>query len=237
MSIRNYDEDVEYNLNNCFDESGKFVNSEDYKDPDYSTYHSIVVVPKILISKNGEENTEIKVGMTSDGLISAKKLEKYTLDGVSEKDLYILFRMEMKNCLVWPSRTWSINQARRSLGNDDRLDMLLCDIAEFYSISKDYDNITAEFISKVYEKLPNTAGAFLNMPTLVWLSGFRDFNDFIIKRELEAFVNEDKEEKNYLAVKWDEYYEELLKRTVAYKKNHDLPIPESIRRKYDDSKK
>jgi len=55
MSIRNYDEDVEYNLNNCFDKSGKFVKSEKYKDPDYSTYHSIVVVPKILISKNGEK--------------------------------------------------------------------------------------------------------------------------------------------------------------------------------------
>ncbi len=235
MSIRNYDDDVKYNLDNCFDESGNFVNSEDYKDPDYSTYHSIVVVPKILISKNGEENAEIKVGMTSDGLISVKKLEKYTIDGISEKDLYILFRMGMKNFLVWPSRTWSINQARRSLGNDDRLDMLLCDIAEFYYISKDYDNITAEFISKVYEKLPNTAGAFLNMPTLVWFSGFRDFNEFIIKRKLEEFVK--KEDNNFIAVEWDEYYEELIKRTIAYKMKNGLPIPESIRRKYDDSKK
>lgn len=132
----------------------------------------------------------------------------------------------MRECLIWPSRTWSINQARRSLGNDDRLDYLLKDIYNFYEIAKKNSNcLSTEFIKEVNEKLPKTANAFLNMPTLLWLSSFSSFKDFIDSRGLEDYVDLDSDGK-YEAKIWDNYYLSLYTRTKQYRNSHKINLPE-----------
>ena len=146
---------------------------------------------------------------------------------LSEKDLYAFFRQgKMSKCLIWPSRTWSINQARRSLGNDDRLDYLLKDIHDFYEIANRNSNcLSTKFVKEVNEKLPKTANAFLNMPTLLWLRSFSDFNHFVESRELQDYVDIGNDGKYEVEI-WQNYYLSLYKRTVQYRKSHKMYLLE-----------
>ena len=218
----NYDDVVKNNLENCFDKDGLYFDKgRNYIDPDCYTYQEKWITPKIIIP---QKNEQFLIGFRSDALFSRTKFSKINrsdMGNESDKELYKLFRENMGNCLVWPSRTWSINQARRSLGNDDRLDLLLQDINTFYNICDRYnaEGLSAEFINEIIAEIPKTCYAFLNMPTLIWLCSFSNFKDFIEKCNLKFFVDE--EEHGYVTNKWDNYYKNLYERTIRYKEDRN----------------
>ena len=227
-----YDGAVLNNLDKCFNENGEFVDHQDYIDPDDFTYNEEEISPCIIFfNKSKDEKQTFTIGFKADGLLSIKKLNKVkkAIDNsdmdesekeLTQKDLYAFFRQDMQECLIWPSRTWSINQARRSLGNDDRLDYLLKDIQCFYEIAnRSSDCLSTEFIHEIYEKLPNTANAFLNMPTLLWLSRYSDFKGFIEDRKLQDYVTSDN--GNYITEIWQDYYLSLYIRTKKYRERHN----------------
>ena len=216
----NYDCAVKNNLENCFVKNDVFYDKENiYTDPDCYTYQEKWITPKIIIP---QKNERFLIGFRSDALFSKTKFSKINrsdMGNMSDKEIYKLFRENMENCLVWPSRTWSINQARRSLGNDDRLDLLLQDINAFYDICDRYgaEGLSAKLINEIIVNIPQTCYAFLNMPTLIWLCSFSNFRDFIDQCNLKAFVDE--EEYGYVTNKWDNYYKNLYERTICYKEN------------------
>ncbi len=214
--IKTYCDAVQHNLNNCFNKKkGTFINEKRYIDPDNYTYHEVLVIPKIML----DPNEQFSIGIKTDGLLSHGKLMnvyKELEPKVSPKDLYITFRQGMENVLVWPSRTWSINQARRSLGNDDRLDILLMNIECFYVCCDKYNrSLSSGFIKEIMETLPNMCYAFLNMPTLIWLCQYESFTEFIMNRQLSAFVST--KENEYHAFEWENYYKSLYLKTLDYR--------------------
>lgn len=216
-----YDDVVKKNLDTCFDSSGNFI-EDNYQDPDNYSITTEKCLPKIILAdKTNDVVVDIKV--SSDGLISCKKFLNFSFSNLTDKNLYFIFRHGMEKCLQWPIRTWSINQARRSCGNDDRLDLLLVRIQTFYEICNNNMNIglCPKFINEVYSECGKVALAFLNMPALIWLCCYENFNDFIEKRNLKAFVNRDNS-GFYHAVEWANYYDELLVRTKKYRDNNNM---------------
>lgn len=227
-----YDECVESNLNNCFNDKEEISNMNNYKDPDNFSNTVVDICPIIMISNNNdEEKKKFSITLRTDGLISIKKIQLHynnnynnnnttNPDNYSDKKLYSIFRENMGGCLRWPCRTWSINQARRSYGNDDRLDLLLIDIEGFYKLCEKYknDGICANFIKEVYEKIPKAAFAFLNMPTLIWLCSFENFNKFIEENKLQHYVKKIKEK--FTAYEYEDYYKVLLENTKKYRKEY-----------------
>ncbi|MDO5149480.1 MAG: hypothetical protein Q4D76_08820 [Oscillospiraceae bacterium] len=214
-------------MKNCFNKKGEFID-KNYDDPDDYTYGEIFVTPCILFPK---PRTITKIAVKTDGLLSKNKFSKIKavtgLDNITDKEIYFIFRESMNKTLIWPCNTWSINQARRSYGNDDRLDMLLYDIELFYRICNKFNSISTEFINEIYAEInPSGARAFLNMPTLMWLCQYDSFNSFVTNRKLECFVDEDKdtekESVNYKATIWENYYQQLYERTINFRTKNEM---------------
>ena len=217
-----YESIVKQNLNICFSKNGDYLGESQYKDPDNYTNFKENIKPCILFPQT-TASTEIH--FSTDGLLSQTKLIKIPQDDVeykTHKELYFIFRQGMEKCLIWPGRAPSINQARSRLGRDDRLDLLLINIQKFYNICSEFKEISVEFYNRVIQEIPNTAYAFLNIPTLIWLCSFETFNKFIEKQKLKEFVYYDNDFKIYYAQEWTNYYKELFERTIKYRNNNNM---------------
>lgn len=206
-----YNEIVKRNIENNLKE-------EDYKDSD--KYFSEIIKPIICI----EGNAEIEIVMSSDGVCGIKKIKKFSY-GKELIEKYRLLREDMFNCLQWPIHQMSINQMRGFVRIfNDRVDLLLRDIQEFYGIVEN-----ATFSSEIINKIKNNCRlyrAYLNMETFAWLCSFKNFDDFIKRRNLTAFVDYDVFERKYIARVWTkedsnefskEYFDRLCERVKKYK--------------------
>lgn len=197
LAIEKYKKIVGDNLNN--------LKIETYIDPDKFTNYDCEV-------------DGLTINLAQDGLCGFKELIKHSKNIESD---YKLIREGMFDCLVWPSYAMSINQMRY-VKYKDRLDLTLIDIQKFYVIIKSDTQLTPEITAKIFEKC-ELGRAYVFPHTFYWLRSFMNFNNFIKARNLEAFVDKDKN-GNFIANKWTytenfdkEYFDELLKRVKKYK--------------------
>lgn len=204
-----YNDQVKDNIDNW---------GKEYKDPDVveeKTFRPIIFVDNI-------NNETISIKMATDGLCGYKKI-------ASLKD-YEIIRMGKYEALKWPVQSMSINQKRGfSSVFDDRLDMTLIEIENFYKAVEN-EHYSVSSILKIKDSCRAMWSVFLNEPTLMWLCSFANFSEFVIANNLQVFVKEKKENVEYEAVKWTneegekarqfskEYYTELIKRAKAWKK-------------------
>ncbi len=177
-----------------------------------------------IIQING--NLE-KIKMASDGVCGYKQIKRIYNNIEKQKEVYLIIREDMFDFLIWPSQKVSINQQRYGYFRD-RLDETLIDIQKFYEIIEENNikEINLKNIEQIkkYFILKNCKmyNAYLQENTFKWLNSFKNFNDFIIKRNLEVFVK--KENNNYKAELWTskkevskEYFEVLLEKIKKYK--------------------
>lgn len=209
-----YNKHVKKNIeNNCYESN--------YTDPDVQFL--VHIKPRIFINNDNEDELEIK--MASDGLCGIKKIRKFFKNKII--DDYKILREGMFKVLSWPVHSLSINQKRGfSSVFDDRLDLTLMDIQDFYNCIKG-KRFSVETVNEI-KKQCVMSDVFLNEPTLMWLCSFENFDDFVFNKNLQVFV---KQQKNgeYKADSWTgdlmgkrgkftkEYYEELLKRARQWK--------------------
>lgn len=211
-AIDKYNEIIKINLE---------TNFENYIDPD-QTYEDEVSVYGNIIKMN-ETTKSLNIRLSSDGLCSMKKIEKFSYNPKEVKENYKCIRKGMFECLVWPSYAQSINQMRGLKTTfDDRLDSTLNDIQKFYKIVFKSNVLSVSLINEIWTKCI-LARAYLNLMTFTWLCSFNDFDSFITNRKLQAFVDKD-ENGNFEAKKWTDtedfdksYFEELIKRIKEYK--------------------
>ena len=209
-NIKNlYDEIVEENLKKISE--GKI---DDIQDPDIKTKYSIKI-------------DGIDILLAQDGLCSIKKIKKFCNEDIV-KD-YKMIRENMFNVLYWPTYAMSINTMRSSKYKD-RIDLLLNDIYEFYTIVNDKTELTSTIVENIWEKC-DLARAYIFPNTFYWLRSFKNFDNFVKnkQRDLSCFVPE------RIGQPWDntgngftqKYYNELLNRIQRYKKSiADIAIAE-----------
>lgn len=208
--IEIYNIKVDENINNNCDK-------ENYKDPDVNFI--IKRKPKIFLENIKEEEVEIK--LSTDGLCGIKKIREFSNDKIIAD--YTLLRKGKFGVLMWPVQSLSINQKRgfKSVF-DDRLDLTLMDIQDFYDCVKG-KKLSVGTINDIKKRCV-MSDVFLNEPTLMWLCSFKDFDEFIRERNLSVFVKLENDGK-YYAESWigdtkekrekfkEEYYKQLLERT------------------------
>lgn len=199
-ALEKYNKAVSNNLDN--------IESNEYNDPD-------------KISQYFCEINNLKIYLSQDGLCGYKAIIKHSDDIESD---YRLLRENMFDCLVWPAYAMSINQMRYSKFKD-RLDLLLIDIQKFYTIINKQKQLTPEIISQIMDYC-EIGRAYIFPHTFYWLQSFNSFDEFISKRNFEAFIDLDTN-NNFIAQNWigndnntfnQEYYKELLHRVKKYKK-------------------
>lgn len=219
-AIERYDKIVLDNINNI---DNIIADGSYYKDPDQIFEEKIYINSKFIIG-NGEH---ITIRLASDGLCGIKKIRDYSMN---KKADYECIRKGMFECLIWPAYATSINQGRGFKSTfDDRLDLMLKDLEKFYDIICNGTNLSISLINKINDehKGCKLAKTYLNIMTFAWLCSFKDFNDFIVRRNLQAFVKKDIN-GNYYAKRWtndDEnsfnqsYFNELIKRIQKYRES------------------
>lgn len=213
---RKYDETVRKNLKN--------IEAEKLKDPDCTFNEKVTLVHPFL---NAGGAYKVEVSLASDGICGVKTIDKMVSlnpKKYKRKDLYQLIRHNRFDCLIWPTYAMSINQMRYSVFRD-RLDLTLMDIEHFYEIIDTEANAGNAFSMSTFERIENEcrlSRAYFNIYTLAWLCSFKNFNDFVEKRNLQKFV--ECKGKNYHASLWAgesikleskefaEYFEALVKR-------------------------
>ena len=221
--LKKYDDTVDKNLTNMFDDKKAYKKecNKNYDDPDdYSSFIEKVKT-KILFRKP----ITMSIITKSDGLLSKtfflNNTDKSDMENNSDKYLYHLFRYKMGNCLRWPAHHGSINQARGSA--KDRLDRVMIKIHDFYRIVQENENKETSLVLK--EIMETNWYPFFDLHTLVWLSQYESFKDFIEKRKLQEFIEISEDKKEYDAIEWTNYYKELYKRTELYKINNKIDFP------------
>ncbi len=218
QASKKYNEIVNYNLENEF---------SNYKDPDQNFLET--VTPIICIPN--EEKKEITINMSSDGLCSINKIKDICNDNNRIKEMYKLLREGMFDCLIWPAYSISINQLRSNKGTfNDRIDLMLIDIQKFYKIVEG-KKMSIEILNNIADKSKCSLGrAYLNSITFSWLCSFENFDDFIDKRHLQAYVT--KKNNMYNAEIWtdiknknefdSDYFSALCERVKTYKNDKAL---------------
>lgn len=208
-----YKEIVNYNLKNEF---------SNYIDPDQNFLET--VTPIICIAN--DEKKSITINMSSDGMCSINKIKNIDCANNNIKHNYKLLREEMFDCLIWPAYSISINQMRSNKGTfNDRVDLTLIDIQKFYEIIEG-KQFSIEIMNKIVEEC-RLGKAYLNIMTFSWLCSFENFDDFIDKRHLQAYVIKDKNTNKYNAEIWtinkdtnefdSDYFNALCERVKIYK--------------------
>lgn len=128
--------------------------------------------------------------LAADGIVSARKL--YDLFN-GENNLrwlneYKNIRDEKNVIIYWPSHNGGINSCK-ALVFADRIDYTLYDIMKFFEIIS--QNKEAETVKKkeiIYSQC-KLGSAFIKDITYGWLCKFGGFEDFIMSRKLERFVD------------------------------------------------
>ncbi len=218
QASKEYNKIVNYNFEN------KFSN---YKDPDQ--VFSETVTPIICIPN--DEKKEITINMSSDGLCSIKKIKEICNEKNRIKGMYELLREDMFDCLIWPAYSISINQMRSNKGTfNDRIDLTLIDIQKFYNIVES-KKLSIEILNNIVDKCI-LGRAYLNSMTLSWLCSFENFDDFIDKRHLQAFVTDKNNMQRYNAEIWTknknvnefdrDYFNALCERVGTYKNDKTI---------------
>lgn len=159
-----------------------------------------------------------------------KKIIEFSASGEDARKNYKLIRKGMFQCLIWPSHTQNINICRGFKNPfDDRIDLTLVDIQSFYEKINSKKELSVSLINDIKNDTDNCllAGAYLNLMTFTWLCSFDNFNNFIEKRKLEAFVNytngKFKAEQWTNTKKFDnDYFKELITRTQKYRSQNNI---------------
>lgn len=218
QASKKYTEIVNYNLKNEF---------SNYKDPDQNFLET--VTPIICIPN--EEKKEITINMSSDGLCSINKIDIICKENnYIKEEKYKLLRIGMFDCLIWPAYSISINQMRSNKGTcNDRIDLTLIDIQKFYNIVEG-QKLSIEILNNIVDQCI-LGRAYLNSMTFSWLCSFKNFDDFIDKRHLQAYVTE-KNNKKYNAEIWTknkdknkfdrDYFNALCERIKTYKNDKTI---------------
>lgn len=209
-------------------------NKRIYMDPDEAYEISLSAYDKI-IKVEGNSHTSIleKFDLSSDGLCGIGKILAFSSSVEESKVNYRLIREGMFECLVWPCHTQNINICRGFKNPfDDRIDLALVDIQSFYEKIGNKKDISIPLINDIKNDPNNCllARSYLNLMTFTWLSSFENFNNFIEKRKLSAFVNGSNGE--YVAEQWtdntkkfdDIFFKELINRTKKYRAENKINL-------------
>lgn len=197
-----------------------------YTDPDEAYEVSFSAYENIILQNESEKSNIVEsITLSSDGLCGIKKIIQFSSSVKEAKENYKLIREGMFECLIWPAHVQSINICRGfKYPFDDRIDLALVDIQSFYEKIDNEKKLSVSLINSIKNDKRNCLldRAYLNLMTFTWLCSFGNFNNFIVERNLEAFVNNT--EGKLKAELWtetkkfdEEYFKKLISKTHKYR--------------------